>query len=74
MNLFRRVAGLEIVLRDGNMLAFLLPQSSLIELSIDTNQGKRTITIRTIKITTIGYTTIWIILIATNFNVAIIWH
>ena len=57
MNLFRRVAGLEIVLRDGNMLAFLLPQSSLIELSIDTNQGKRTITIRTIKITTIGYTT-----------------
>ena len=72
MNLFRRVAGLEIVLRDGNMLAFLLPQSSLIELSIDTNQGKRTITIRTIKITTIGYTTTWIISIATNFNVAII--
>ena len=72
MNLFRRVAGLEIVLRDGNMLAFLLLQSSLIELSIDTNQGKRTITIRTIKITTIGYTTTWIIWIATNFNVAII--
>ena len=72
MNLFRRVAGLEIVLRDGNMLAFLLPQSSLIELSIDTNQGKRTITIPTIKITTIGYTTTWIISIATNFNVAII--
>ena len=67
MNLFRRVAGLEIVLRDGNMLAFLLLQSSLIELSIDTNQGKRTI-----KITTIGYTTTWIISIATNFNVAII--
>ena len=38
------------------------------------NQGKRTITIRTIKITTIGYMTIWIILIATNFNVAIILH
>ena len=72
MNLFRRVAGLEIVLRDGNMLAFLLLQSSLIELSIDTNQGKRTITIRTIKITSIGYTTTWIISIATNFNVAII--
>ena len=32
-------AGLEIVLRDGN-LAFLLPQSSLIELSIDTIYAK----------------------------------
>ena len=40
MNLLKRVAGLEIVLRDGNMLAFLLPQSSLIELSIDTNLYK----------------------------------
>ena len=40
MNLLKRVAGLEIVLRDGNMLAFLLPQSSLIELSIDTIYAK----------------------------------
>ena len=40
MNLFKRVAGLEIVLRDGNTLAFLFPQSSLIELSIDTIYAK----------------------------------
>ena len=40
MNLFKRVAGLEIVLRGGNTLAFLLPQPSLIELSIDTIYAK----------------------------------